>query len=88
MSTSQNRILAYLSDALSTNGVAAAVAPDTELLATGLLDSMALVNLIVFIEQEFGVALGEGEMEPDMFETPARLAAAVDTRMGSTRLTA
>jgi acyl carrier protein len=32
--------------------------PDTDLIATGLLDSMQIVELVMQIEQQFGVRIG------------------------------
>lgn len=41
----------------------------TSLLERGLLDSMALVKLITFLEERFGVELSDDEFDPDHFET-------------------
>ncbi len=42
---------------------------DDSLLDKGLLDSMAIVKLITFLEERFGVVLGDEEFDPDNFET-------------------
>ena len=42
---------------------------DESLISSGILDSMALLQLIVFIEEQFGVTVGDGELNPTNFET-------------------
>ena len=56
------------------------LAPTDSLLETGLLDSMALVKLIAFIEERFGVVLGDDEFDPDNFETLSAIAALIEQK--------
>ena len=44
-------------------------APDTDLIDTGLLDSLAIVSLITEIEQEFGFQLPLDDFDVDAFRT-------------------
>lgn len=39
------------------------------LLHTGVLDSLNLIRLILFLEQQFGVTIDDNEVIPDHFET-------------------
>ena len=50
------------------------------LLERGLLDSMALVKLVTFLEKRFGVALSDEEFDPDHFETIAAIADLVERK--------
>jgi D-alanine--poly(phosphoribitol) ligase subunit 2 len=62
-------------------------APDTDLIETGLLDSLALVELLFEIEQRFGVDLALDDLDIENFRTLERLAAVVeghDAATGST----
>jgi D-alanine--poly(phosphoribitol) ligase subunit 2 len=52
----------------------AAPAADTDILETGLLDSLALVTLLFGIEQEFGTKIALESLEIDDFRTVARIA--------------
>ncbi len=54
------------------------VARDTPLLETGILDSINLVRLIQFLEERFGIDIPDGDFGPELFESPASLAAYVD----------
>jgi len=46
-----------------------APAPDTDLIEGGLLDSLALIELIFAIEREFGVTIPLEELEIDSFRS-------------------
>lgn len=39
------------------------------LLASGVIDSMKMLDLISFVEQQFSIAIDEDEMMPDNFES-------------------
>ena len=47
---------------------------DTDLIETGALDSLALVDLLVSLEQEFGMPIPLEEVEIDSFRTVASIA--------------
>jgi acyl carrier protein len=57
---------------------ASELADDTPL--TAVLDSLAVVNLVLWIEQDLGAELHDGDLEPENFETVARIAALIDSR--------
>lgn len=44
------------------------------------LDSMAVMQLIVIIEERYGVALGAADASREALGTPARLAATIEAR--------
>lgn len=50
------------------------------LLERGLLDSMAIVKLISFLEDRFGVQLSDEEFDPDNFETLKAIGALVEAK--------
>jgi acyl carrier protein len=54
-------------------------AADTDLLETGMLDSLQLVDLLLLIEQEFGARISLEAIELDDLRTLARLAQLVGT---------
>lgn len=43
--------------------------PDTRLISGGILDSLATVKLVVFLEQQFGVEVQAHEVNADNLET-------------------
>jgi acyl carrier protein len=50
------------------------VTPDTELIARGILDSIEILNLVSYLEENFGIALPIDEFVPENFETPRAIA--------------
>ena len=47
---------------------------DTDLLATGLLDSLGFVDLLLAFERRFGVQVAMESLEPDNFRSVAAIA--------------
>ena len=54
------------------------VTRDTPLMETGVLDSINLVRLVQFLEERFGIQIPDGDLGPELFESPASLAAYVE----------
>jgi len=53
---------------------------DTDLLATGLLDSLGFVDLLVELERRCGVRVAMESVEPEDFRSIARIAEFVATQ--------
>ena len=51
--------------------------PDTDLLESGILDSMALVELLAALEQEFGIRVNVVDLDFEHFRSMASIAALV-----------
>jgi acyl carrier protein len=54
--------------------------PDTDLIETGRLDSLALVELLFEVEQRFKVDIELGDLDIESFRSLRRLAEFIDTR--------
>jgi acyl carrier protein len=54
------------------------VANSDSLLEAGIIDSMAVLQIVGFIEQRFGVTVADDDMMPENFETVDAMAAFVD----------
>jgi len=52
------------------------------LLENGILDSMGVLELVHFIEQEYGILVSDEELEPDNFQSIDKLAAFIQTKTG------
>jgi acyl carrier protein len=55
---------------------------DEALLTSGLVDSFNLVDLGLFVEDEFGVRIEDTELNPDTFDTLEQLTALIQSRLG------
>ena len=66
----QQEVASVLDDALSLNGRAASLGRDSPLLgALPELDSMGVVALITALEEHFGIAIGDDELDASSFAT-------------------
>jgi acyl carrier protein len=52
------------------------------LLSSGLIDSFRLVDLALFVEDQFGVRIEDAELNSTTFDTLAQLAALIRGRQG------
>jgi acyl carrier protein len=52
-----------------------AVTPETELIDEGILDSIAILELVSFLEDKFNIILPVEEFVPENFRTAAAIAA-------------
>lgn len=55
---------------------------ETDLMESGLLDSLTLVELMVGLEEEFGIKISFDEIEIDNFRSVTRIAEFVSQRSG------
>jgi acyl carrier protein len=58
------------------------LADDQPLLSSGIVDSLSLVDLAMFIEDTFGVHLDDAELNKETFDTLSQLATLIESRQG------
>lgn len=56
------------------------IAPDETLLSSGLIDSFHLVDLGLYVEDQFGVRLDDTELNAQTFDTLTQLAEIIQQR--------
>jgi len=54
---------------------------DTPLLASEILDSLSLLKLVLFLEKQYGIAIGGMELVPENFETIGAICKFVRSRL-------
>ncbi len=52
----------------------------TELIDSGLLDSLTMMDLLVFVESDFEVRLDFQDIRPDLFKNPATISQLIAER--------
>jgi len=57
--------------------------PEADLLATGVLDSLTLIQLLVHIEEQFGVKISLDELEIDDLRSVNAITRMVENRNGA-----
>ena len=81
MNEYEQPIVEYISGVVAETG-GGPVTRDTQLLEAGVLDSINLVRLVQFLEERFGIQIGDSDLGPELFETPAAVSAYVESRKG------
>lgn len=82
MST-QAIIRSFITDELLLGDQQIKFGPDDDLIGKGVLDSLALMRLILFLEEKFGVAIADKEMIPGNFLTLNRIQAFVELKQAA-----
>jgi acyl carrier protein len=54
---------------------------DEPIISSGLVDSFSLVDLALFIEDQFGVRIEDTELNADVFDTVADLTGLVEKKL-------
>lgn len=60
----------------------ARLADDQSLLAAGVIDSVAMIDLIAHLERAYGIRVAEDDMTPENFDSVAAIARYVQERRG------
>lgn len=82
MNEVERSILGHLGEIAA--GSKVTITRDTKLLDSGLLDSINLVGLIQFLEEQFSLKIADTDLGPELFASPATVIAYVERRLGIT----
>ena len=75
------KIERYLIDEIMMADARTNIDPDQSLISSGVLDSVALLRLILFLEEQFGINVGRDEVVPDNFETINNMKAFIQRKL-------
>jgi acyl carrier protein len=64
---------AFIVDEVALGRGMRAIAPDEDLLARGLIDSLGVTQLVAFLEERYAIRVGDDELVPANFQSLARL---------------
>ena len=74
VATTHDRIAEFL-----TSVTGQEIHADTNLQDSNLIDSLTMMDLLVFFESEFGVRLDFEDLTPEFFQSPATISRLLDT---------
>lgn len=58
------------------------VAPDEDLLASGIVDSHGVMEMVAFLEQRYGVSVTDDDLTPENFQSLSSIEALVARKRG------
>ena len=70
----------YISRELIQDPALLPLADDTSLLESGILDSLSLLRLVVFLEERFGITVGDAELLPENFASVTAICSYIRAR--------
>ncbi len=70
----QDRVKQFIKDTFLVDEVG----DDDSFLANGIIDSLGVMQLVTFIESEYGVGVADTDLVPENFDSIARVAAYVE----------
>jgi acyl carrier protein len=70
----------YISRELVPDPALLPLANDTLLLESGVIDSLSLLRIVVFLEERFGITMGDADLLPENFVSVNAICAYLRTR--------
>ena len=74
MDNIEDRIAAYISDNILFSSKGYPYPHEASFLDNGIVDSMNVLELVMFVEEKFGIKLDDSEIVPENFDSITRLA--------------
>ena len=78
----KERIRKFVVDELGQDRPATDFADETSLIDNGVIDSLAIVKVVLFVEREFGIKVRDEEVLPASFDSIASIASFVEAKTG------
>jgi acyl carrier protein len=79
MSESVEIVVDWIKENCLKNNSDVDITADTSLLVSNILDSIAFLSLVTYLEGRFQVKIDEDDMSPENFETPQTVMSLVDS---------
>jgi len=77
----ENKIKAYIAKNLLFSGDEFKYSNDVSFLEEGIVDSLGVMELVSFVEDQFGVSVDDQDITPDNFDSVTRLAAYIQYKL-------
>jgi acyl carrier protein len=79
----EERIRSFIHTDVQYAGRPTELTEDTSLLESGALDSLGIVKLVSFLEQEFGITISDEELVPRHFESIRAISMFIESKRSS-----
>jgi acyl carrier protein len=73
----------FIADNLMFSSNGFSLADDASLLEEGVVDSLGVMELVMFVEEECGLQVADEEVTPEHFDSVDRLASYIDWKRGA-----
>lgn len=80
---SASTIKDYITREVAPNPELLPIKDDTRLIESGILDSLSILKLVLFLEEKFGVKVAPGDVTQENFETVDLICRYLRTKQGT-----
>ena len=84
----EEMIRTYIAENMLFSGNGYPYSDSTSFLEEGIVDSMGIMELVMFVEENFSITVEDEELVPDNFDSVSRLSAYVRTKSSAAASTA
>ena len=79
----KTRIKQHISKNILFNGPDFALDDDASFLEQGVIDSLGFMELVAFVEKEYGIKVGPQDLVPDNFDSVNKLSRYISSRISA-----
>jgi acyl carrier protein len=80
LSPLERELHGFIVEELVTDDAAASIGAEDDLIKSGIVDSLGVMQLVDYCESQYGIRIGEVDLVPDNFRTVRQLADFVDRK--------
>ena len=80
MKSVEERIRAYIAENILFSNNGYPHSDEASFLEEGIVDSMGIMELVMFVEEQFGITVEDEELVPDNFDSVSRLSAYIHAK--------
>lgn len=77
----QERIRSYILSEVLEGALPSEITDTTSLMTGGILDSIAAMRLVMFLEREFSISIESQDIDPEKFDTIERITELVESKL-------
>ncbi|MHB2166118.1 acyl carrier protein [Alsobacter sp. R-9] len=77
----ETTVRTFIAENLLFKGDASSLGTDTSLIEAGIIDSTAVLELVSFLESEFGISVADADIVPENLDSIGSIARYVASRM-------
>jgi acyl carrier protein len=82
VSATTAELLDFIVDEIRPGRQGAGIGPDDDLLASGIVDSLGVTQLVTFVHDRYGVHVATGDLEPANFRSVRAIEAFIARKRG------
>jgi acyl carrier protein len=79
----RSSINTYIRSEFDTALAGAQLSDDTQLIESGVVDSLGIMKLLQYLEDSFSIRIADDELRPENFQTPGSIVSLIEKKLSS-----